>query len=552
MNTSTASLRVYARQNFNSSIDYAILYSKIRDACARMGRERKPLVVILIAVLLIPSFIVSASSTIQGTVRFSSVGSIVPSHSVELSINTSSGIPVSDLFFGDNLQIWSVPMFSPAPADTSLVTLVKFIRPGLIRFPGGNNEAYWDRSNTYKWWEAPPGYRYTITAQVVDDFITFCREVGAEPFIQVDMNTYAPDLWADLVKYCNIDHNYNVKYWGIGDEPNHWTTLEGYMTSSRDYVAAMAAVDPSIRLSAPEMGGIWPGDINSWIEPFVKQRGSDVHLMSAHHYPLGDESIDPSKDNYPSIENLLRYDATDPVVAGISYLNIVSTQLLDLRDKYVPQGIVALTEYGPSWAPLSTDNRVSDSLSTALWLADTLGRLGMSGIHSVLYYSFTSPDWDDFRNALFIHSRYPEEMRVVSLRPTYYAYLMYGKWRGEYWVSTSTTNDEYLSICASVSHESNDLYVIVFNKHTSKNITATLSVYDGNVSSRGYLYILNGDTYDATLVNINGATIDVTNSSTIENSVNDISPIGIPISPQFSRIFPAHSASVIHIPLKGS
>ena len=65
-----------------------------------------------------------------------------------------------------------------------------------------------------------------------DEFIAFCREVGAKPFICTNAGTGSPEEMSDWVEYCNLDvgewaalrrangheEPFNVPYWSIGNE----------------------------------------------------------------------------------------------------------------------------------------------------------------------------------------------------------------------------------------------------------------------------------------------------------------------------------------------
>ena len=73
-----------------------------------------------------------------------------------------------------------------------------------------------------------------------DEFIAWCRKIGAEPFICTNAGTGTPEEMSDWVEYCNLriwvnmpkmrianghPEPYNVKYWSMGTkitDPGKW------------------------------------------------------------------------------------------------------------------------------------------------------------------------------------------------------------------------------------------------------------------------------------------------------------------------------------------
>lgn len=100
-----------------------------------------------------------------------------------------------------------------------------------------------------------------------DEFISLCREIGAEPVVVVAADEYLVDYpvgnlsstrkqlldhAVEWVRYSNIKKNYHVKYWLIGNESwgpeNKNSTSEIYANDVVDFSKAMKAVDPSIHI----------------------------------------------------------------------------------------------------------------------------------------------------------------------------------------------------------------------------------------------------------------------------------------------------------------
>jgi len=100
-----------------------------------------------------------------------------------------------------------------------------------------------------------------------NEFIAMCREINAEPVVVVAADEYLVDYPAGntfstkeqllehaaaWVRYSNIEKNYNVKYWMIGNESWHEenknSTAELYALDVVDFSKAMKSIDPSIHI----------------------------------------------------------------------------------------------------------------------------------------------------------------------------------------------------------------------------------------------------------------------------------------------------------------
>jgi alpha-L-arabinofuranosidase len=110
-----------------------------------------------------------------------------------------------------------------------------------LRWPGGN-------------W----GDRNDIRTSYIDNYMGIARTIiRAEPSITVRLLGGTPEQAADLVRYVNIDRQYGVKYWSIGNEPDLYIvedptwTPEYYAKRWREFAEAMKAVDPNIIFCRP-------------------------------------------------------------------------------------------------------------------------------------------------------------------------------------------------------------------------------------------------------------------------------------------------------------
>ena len=192
------------------------------------------------------------------------------------------------------------------------VRRLKEIGPTILRWPGGNF------AGEYRWKDGllpadmrgplqaareietqPHSNGYDYHEISTDDFVALCREVGAEPFLTINLAWNSPEDSADWVEYCNGSADteygrkraenghpepYGVRFWSLGNEMGYGH-MEGpggpseYAALARIHVDAMKAKSPDIELFS---SGPYPND--GWARQSAAALAEDVKTISLHHY----------------------------------------------------------------------------------------------------------------------------------------------------------------------------------------------------------------------------------------------------------------------------
>ena len=191
----------------------------------------------------------------------------------------------------------------------------KELRPTILRFPGGTyvNIYHWKDAIGPK--EERKKRRNLIWGGICDggfgtaEFITYCREIGAEPMLCVNMASGTAEEAAEWVEYCNgepgtywadlrVAHGYpepfNVKYWCIGNESYAEPDLgaqhdvDQYVSDAWEFTKHMKLTDPSIKL-------IFVGTVygEKWNRKILDSFGPVCDYFSIHQYFNGDRAYDP-------------------------------------------------------------------------------------------------------------------------------------------------------------------------------------------------------------------------------------------------------------------
>ena len=175
---------------------------------------------------------------------------------------------IDPLFFGANVLFMVDD--DASLADGKIAERLCEVPIRLLRYPGGDmaDNYHWKTHSLDdpKWWPKRQGPDTTDT----DEFMTFCRKVGAEPlfvvnlesgFVHGDLASAAREA-AEWVDYCNKEKGYSVKYWEIGNEtyiynpgPKHRhkrapVSARQYADAYLRFSRAMKAVDPTIKTGA--------------------------------------------------------------------------------------------------------------------------------------------------------------------------------------------------------------------------------------------------------------------------------------------------------------
>ncbi len=180
----------------------------------------------------------------------------------------------------------------------------------IVRYPGGNFVS------GYNWLDGvgPKQDRPRVLDKAwntlnsnqfgTNEFMAWCKAVGTEPLMGLNLGTGTPEQAAALVEYCNVEKGtlwsdlrrkhgmaepYKVKHWCLGNEMDgpwqigHMTATE-YGLKAQDAARQMRAVDPSLQLIACGSSGPGMPTYLEWDGEVLEQCYDYVGGLSLHRY----------------------------------------------------------------------------------------------------------------------------------------------------------------------------------------------------------------------------------------------------------------------------
>ncbi|MBM9503008.1 cellulose binding domain-containing protein [Actinacidiphila acididurans] len=233
-----------------------------------------------------------------------------------------------------------------------------------VRYPGGSyGDIYHWQTNTTDGGYVAPGTDF-------DTYMSTVKSAGAQPIIIANYGTGTAQEAADWVKYANVTKKYGVKYWEIGNEVygngeygSSWETdhhsshsATTYANNLLQYISAMKAVDPTIKIGAVlTTPGSWPdgltgsGDTQDWNHTVLSIAGSKIDFGIVHHYPTSTGEADmlgKPQAEIPGMASTLhslisQYAGANAANVGIAVTEANGNSFYDTA----PSGLFAPDEY---------------------------------------------------------------------------------------------------------------------------------------------------------------------------------------------------------------
>ncbi len=313
---------------------------------------------------------------------------------------------------------------------TDVMAEVAGLQMPILRWPGGNfvSGYHWtdgigpkdERPRRIELaWRQEESNRFGT-----DEFIEYCRAIGAEPYICVNMGTGTVEEAQNWVEYCNgtgntywanqrrangHDEPFNVSYWGLGNEMyGRWQIgatedPHDYVKRAREFAKVMRWIDPSIELVSCGQNGWqdWNGVVIAGLAEYIRYHS--IHIYTGNS-EFAENVLEPHMAEY----------AIEACAAEIQRVRVQNDIKHEIR--------IAFDEWNVwyrahSETMLEERYNLSDALAIATYLngfvrnADTLAIANLAQMVNVIAPIVTSPD------GLFLQTIYhPLALAAASLQ----------------------------------------------------------------------------------------------------------------------------------------
>jgi alpha-N-arabinofuranosidase len=439
----------------------------------------------------------------------------------------------------DNVSL--VPADAVEGMDPDVLTLARDLHSSVVRF-GGNFTSHYDwhdgmgpadrRISKLNLSWGIPEYNTFGT----DEFLAFCRLIGAQPQIALNLGTGHPQDAADWVRYVNMhwaDHK-GGNLWELGNEL--WGDFQvGYPSMERVAAKTLAtshairAVDPHARLIAT---GADEDFFHDWDAQQLSTPPDTFNFLSTHFVVNDNVQLPHASDQFRTQAALaLPWGLADRMQTIKK--QIVASGRPDVKVAFTEWLMISDSSTGPHFSNLGGALFAGGFLnmvmrnSDAVGISDMTGIMDFAGIVKKHGQAYGTPAYWVLRA---YSSAHPHQLLAVqSDAPTYS--VSHGIQR-----LPEIPNVPYLDVIAAESADGAQLLLFCVNRHLTQAATAEVDL--------AALGIKPGTAQISTLT---GENILVEND---ELNPTAVSPIvrSQPFSSKLTHIFPSRSITIIQIP----
>jgi alpha-N-arabinofuranosidase len=453
-------------------------------------------------------------------------------NTINATVNVESYRPASSydrMLFGQSLehfhrQVYGGVFDPGSPLSDAhgfrrdVVEALRELRVPVVRWPGGCfvSAYHWvhgigpNRQPSYdKAWRVEEPNTFGT-----DEFVAWCRLIGAEPYICTNAGSGGPEEMSDWVEYCNLPSAgrwarlrqangvidpHGVHYWSIGNENyGAWEMgakrVDEWGSLVAEAAKMMKRVDPSIKLFAAALPDL------DWTLALLRQAGQYLDCVSIHGYWDG-----LWQDNQPSDYAACMLRAGQPeaairmtehviAVAGFEGRIGIAFDEWNLRGWHHP-----LTADWPADLAVRDKNdlnatyTMADALFSASFLNTCLrhaGSVRMANMAPVV----------NARGPLYVHPG------GIVMRPTYHVLWMYANLLAEHVADAWVASDPFtqgeagvpaLDAVVTCDASRRHYRVALVNRHPDQTLICRLAL-DGRALEGAFkATLLAGDSPDA-------------------------------------------------------
>jgi alpha-N-arabinofuranosidase len=383
-------------------------------------------------------------------------------------------------------EISLMPLDAVDGLDPEIVAMAKSMKTSLVRFGGNFTSAYhWrdgigprdKRVNMLNIAWGIPEYNQFGT----DEFLEFCRLVGAEPQIALNLGSGTPQEAADWVRYVDEHRSkHEGLLWELGNELwGNWNlgypTLEELARRTLEFSKEIRSVDPQAQLIAT---GQDPDVYHKWNAEQLKDPPNTFNFLSTHFVVTTDRV---EQQSY-SPDFIAEAAFALPVELG-RRLRSMQSQINEAG--FAGRVKIAFTE----WLFVCCDG---NAVANAPRYDNMGGAIDTAGFFNMLLRNADIVPISDMTGVVEFAGIWKKRGRVYAT-PAYYTFRLYSTANAD--VPVAVENDSpsydvhngvtrlpeikdvpYLDVVAAMSRSGSELTVFFVNRHLTQDIPAAISI----------------------------------------------------------------------------
>ena len=442
------------------------------------------------------------------------------------------------------------PLSNADGIRTDVLDLTRKLNVGILRWPGGNFVS------GYHWMDGigpktgrpkriDLAWGAVENNQVgTDEYIRYCRLLGTEPYITVNMGTGSWDEARDWVEYCNRDSGttlaemrkrngsakpYGVKYWALGNEMDgEWQmghrNADDYGKFALEAAKLMKWIDPTIKLVACGSSAYGRGWVD-WNRTVLDHLKNHADYIALHTYVGNGDN-----DYYKFLASTTDVEERIGIIEGLIRETMAKTR----RETPIK---IAFDEYNV-WYRAWTEQRLEETytLEDALVIAgflnvfvrnaDIVTIANMAQLVNVIAPIRAEADGCWRQTIYYPLELFANHCRGMSLQafvasPTY---------------ATGEKKVPYLDVSAAYDSSAGALILCVVNRHKEKNLEARIVNQSGVFKGSGRAYV------------VNGPDIKAVNDRSAQRVRTEEQPVALQGKGEVIQSFPPHSFTLLRIP----
>ena len=312
-----------------------------------------------------------------------------------------------------------------------------------------------------------------------DEFLHFCKLIGAEPQIAVNLGSGTPDEAAGWVKYVDSKFNDGAGglHWELGNElwgdwNLGWPTLQQLPGRTRDVSEAIRKIDPKAELIAT---GQDPDHFEPWNAAQLTNPAGTFNYLSTHFVVTTDATVMRN----PSADFIAEATFALPVELG-RRLRVMQQQI-DGTPAFANKAHVAFTE----WLFVAHRN-------DAPRFDNMAGAIGAAGFFNMLMKNADVVPISDMTGIMEFAGIWKKRSQVYA-SPAYYAFKMYASadaakpvaveaGSGAYAVHDGVSrlpqiaDVPYLDVVAATNESGDSLTLFVVNRHLTRDFATDINL----------------------------------------------------------------------------